>query len=310
MKILFMGTPDFAKESLKALVEDGKNEIVGVISQPDRPQGRHMELIPTPVKAYALSQGLRVYQPQALKNGEILPLLNELEPELIAVVAYGKILPEYVLNFPKYRCINIHASLLPRFRGAAPIQRAVMAGDKVSGVTAMYLEKGLDEGDIIMRAEVPIGESMTAGELFDVLAPLGGKILIKTVERLSRGDLSAEKQDDSKAVYAHLLTKSEGEIDWSLSSEEIYNRVRGLNPWPMAFTYFGGKRLVIDFVKPAHGEGRAGEVLSADTDGLRIACGSGAVLIENVKPEGKKKMSAAEYINGHKIEKGALLGRE
>lgn len=305
-----MGTPEFAKESLKALTEDGTNEIVGVISQPDKPQGRHMELRPTPVKAYALSKGLRVYQPESLKDNSILPLLEELRPELIVVVAYGKMLPEYILNFPKYRCINIHASLLPRFRGAAPIQRAVIAGDKITGVTAMYLEKGMDTGDMIMKSEVQIREDMTAGELHDALAEVGGRVLIETVERFKRGELSAEKQDDSLACYAHMLTKAEGEIDWRLSAEEIRNKVRGLNPWPIAYSFLGGKRFVVDSVSLTEGAGNPGEVLSAGENGIAVACGSGAVLIENVKFEGKKKMSVSEYLRGHKIEKGALLGKE
>ncbi|MCH5187337.1 MAG: methionyl-tRNA formyltransferase [Oscillospiraceae bacterium] len=308
MKILFMGTPEFAKENLKALCEDGENEIVGVISQPDKPQGRHMELIPTSVKAYALSQGIQVYQPETLKDNAILPLLEELRPELIVVVAYGKILPEYVLDFPKYGCVNMHASLLPRFRGAAPIQRAVMAGDKRTGITAMYMEKGLDTGDMIMKAEVEIGDEQTSGELHDVLAELGGKVLLETVRLIEGGEAKAEKQDDSKATYAHMLTKAEGEIDWSNSAQEIKNRVRGLNPWPMAFTFLGGKRIVIDRVTIAEGSGEPGEVISSD-DALVVACGEGAVRIDSFKPEGKKKMPAKEYLRGHKIDKGEKLGR-
>ena len=308
MKILFMGTPEFAKENLKALCEDGGNEIVGVISQPDKPQGRHMELIPTPVKAYALSQGISVYQPETLKDNAILPLLRELAPELIVVVAYGKILPEYVLNFPKYGCVNMHASLLPRFRGAAPIQRAVMAGDKITGITAMYMEKGLDTGDMIMKAEIEIGEEQTSGELHDALAELGGKVLLETVGLIKNGDVKAEKQDDSKATYAHMLTKAEGEIDWSKSAQEINNRVRGLNPWPMAFTFLGGKRIVIDRVTIAEGSGEPGEVISAE-GALVVACGEGAVEIDSLKPEGKKKMPVSEYLRGHKIDKKTILGR-
>lgn len=308
MKILFMGTPDFAAECLKALCEEGSNEIVGVVSQPDKPQGRHMELKPTAVKAYALKRGLKVYQPETLKDGAILPLLEELRPELIAVVAYGRILPEYVLNFPKYRCVNIHASLLPRFRGAAPIQRAVMAGDKVTGVTAMYMEKGLDTGDMIMKYEIPIGEEETSGSLHDRLAQLGGKALIETVERFKRGDFSAEKQDDSQSCYAAMLSKGEGEIDWSLSSEEIYNRVRGMNPWPLSYSYINGKRFVVDFVKKIRGSGLPGEVLFADERGMGVACGEGAVLMESIKLEGKKKMPVSDFLRGHKIIEGTKLG--
>ncbi len=308
MKILFMGTPDFARTCLETLFEAGRDEIVGVISQPDKPQGRHMELRPTPVKEYALGKGLRVFQPETLKDNAILPLLRELMPELIVVVAYGRILPEYVLSFPKYRCVNIHASLLPRFRGAAPIQRAVMAGDSVSGVTSMYMEKGLDVGDMILREEVPVGPDETAGELHDALAAAGGRVLLKTVERFRNGDFSAEKQDEALACYAGMLTKAEGEIDWSLPAEEIKNRVRGLNPWPMAFTFIGGRRVVIDKVFPAEGGGESATVIRADGEGLLVACGDGAILIKEFKPEGKKKMPVSEYLRGHKIEKGTKLG--
>lgn len=309
MRILFMGTPEFARKSLEALVEDGTNEIVGVISQPDKPKGRKMELAMPEVKAYALEKGLKVYQPETLKDNAILPLLQELAPELIVVVAYGKILPEYILNFPKYRCINIHASLLPRFRGAAPIQRAVMAGDRVSGVTSMYLEKGLDTGDMILKAQVPVTEDMTASMLHDVLAEVGGKVLLETVERFKRGDLSAEKQDENQACYAHMLTKAEGEIDWSLPAAEVYNRVRGLNSWPMAFSHLDGKRFVIDMVRLSDGSGAAGEIIAVDDGGITVACGSGAVKIENVKFEGKSKMTVKDYLRGHSIKKGTVLGR-
>ena len=307
MRILFMGTPEFAKKSLEALVEDGTNEIV--VTQPDKPKGRKMELAMPEVKAYALEKGLPVYQPETLKNDAILPLLRELDPELIVVVAYGKILPEYILNYPKYRCINIHASLLPRFRGAAPIQRAVMAGDSVSGVTSMYLEKGLDTGDMILKAKVPVAEDMTASMLHDVLADVGGKVLLETVERFKRGDLSAEKQDESLACYAHMLTKAEGEIDWSRTAKEIYDLVRGLNSWPMAFSYLDGRRFVIDMVRMSGGSGAAGEIIAADDSGLTVACGDGAVKIENVKFEGKGRMTVKDYLRGHKIEKGIILGR-
>lgn len=307
MRILFMGTPEFAEVSLKALVEDNR-EVVCVITQPDKPKGRGMEMAMPEVKAYALEKSIPVYQPESLKDGAILPLLEEYKPDVIIVVAYGKILPEYILNFPKYGCINIHGSLLPRYRGAAPIQRAVIDGEKVSGVTSMYMEKGLDTGDMLIKKELPIGKETTAGEYHDELALLGGEVLLETLDKLEEGTLSPEKQDDALSTYASQLSKAEGEIDWNKTSEEIYNKVRGLNPWPKAFSFIGGKRFVIDFVYECDENGTPGEVIRADEDGILVAAGKGSVLIKELKIEGKKKMSAGEYLRGHKIEKGTLLG--
>ena len=307
MRILFMGTPEFAQLSLKAMVEDNR-DVVCVITQPDKPKGRGYEMAMPEVKVYALEKNIPVYQPETLKDGEILPLLEEYQPDVIIVVAYGKILPEYILNFPKYGCINIHGSLLPKYRGAAPIQRAVVDGEKVSGVTSMYMEKGLDTGDMLIKRELPIGEETTAGEYHDALAILGGEVLLETLDSLKGGTLSPEKQDDSLSTYASQLSKAEGEINWNNTSEQIYNKVRGLNPWPKAFSFVGGKRFVVDFVYKTQGSGNPGEVLSADENGITVACGEGAVIIKELKIEGKKKMTAADYLRGHKIEKGTILG--
>lgn len=307
MRILFMGTPEFAEVSLKALVED-KRDVVCVITQPDKPKGRGYEMAMPEVKIYAMEKNIPVYQPDTLKDEAILPLLEEYQPDVIIVVAYGKILPEYVLNFPKYGCINIHGSLLPKYRGAAPIQRAVIDGEEVSGVTSMYMEKGLDTGDMLIKRELPIGRETTAGEYHDALAILGGEVLLETLDALSKGSLSPQSQDDSLSTYASQLSKAEGEINWNNTSVEIYNKVRGLNPWPKAFSFIGGKRFVVDFVYESEQSGKAGEVLSADKDGILVACGEGSVLIKEIKVEGKKKMSAEDYLRGHKIEKGTLLG--
>ncbi|MBQ8764886.1 MAG: methionyl-tRNA formyltransferase [Clostridia bacterium] len=307
MRILFMGTPEFAEISLKALVEDNR-DVVCVITQPDKPKGRGYEMAMPEVKVYALEKNIPVYQPETLKDEAILPLLEEYKPDVIIVVAYGKILPEYILNFPKYGCINIHGSLLPKYRGAAPIQRAVIDGEKVSGVTSMYMEKGLDTGDMLIKKELPIGKETTAGEYHDALAVLGGKVLLETLDKLKEGTLTPEKQDDSLSTYASQLSKAEGEIDWNKTNEEIYNKVRGLNPWPKAFSFINGKRFVIDFVCECDEEGPSGEVLRADADGILVATGKGSVLIKELKVEGKKKMSAEDYLRGHKIEKGTLLG--
>lgn len=307
MRILFMGTPEFAEVSLKALVEDNR-DVVCVITQPDKPKGRGYEMAMPEVKVYAMEKNIPVYQPDTLKDEAILPLLQEYQPDVIIVVAYGKILPEYVLNFPKYGCINIHGSLLPKYRGAAPIQRAVIDGEKVSGVTSMYMEKGLDTGDMLIKRELPIGRETTAGEYHDALAILGGEVLLETLDALSEGKLSPQSQDDSLSTYASQLSKAEGEINWNNTSDEIYNKVRGLNPWPKAFSFIGGKRFVVDFVYKSEQSGEAGEVLSANKDGILVACGEGSVLIKEIKVEGKKKMSAEDYLRGHKIEKGTLLG--
>lgn len=307
MRILFMGTPEFAEMSLRALVEDNR-DVVCVITQPDKPKGRGYEMAMPEVKVYALEQNIPVYQPETLKDGAILPILQEYSPDVIIVVAYGKILPEYILNFPKYGCINIHGSLLPKYRGAAPIQRAVIDGEAVSGVTSMYMEKGLDTGDMLIKKELPIGRETTAGEYHDALASLGGEVLLETLDALSEGTLSPEKQDDSLSTYASQLSKAEGEIDWNNTNEQIYNKVRGLNPWPKAFSFIGGKRFVVDFVYKSEQSGQPGEVLSADENGILAACGEGSVLIKEIKVEGKKKMSVEDYLRGHKIEKGTLLG--
>lgn len=307
MRILFMGTPEFAEVSLKALVEDNR-DVVCVITQPDKPKGRGYEMAMPEVKVYAMEKNIPVYQPDTLKDEAILPLLEKYQPDVIIVVAYGKILPEYVLNFPKYGCINIHGSLLPKYRGAAPIQRAVIDGEEVSGVTSIYMEKGLDTGDMLIKRELPIGRETTAGEYHDALAILGGEVLLETLDALSKGSLTPQSQDDSLSTYASQLSKAEGEINWNNTSDEIYNKVRGLNPWPKAFSFIGGKRFVVDFVYKSEQSGKAGEVLSADKDGILVACGEGSVLIKEIKVEGKKKMSAEDYLRGHKIEKGTLLG--
>ena len=308
MRILFMGTPEFAQISLKALLDD-KRDVVCVETQPDKPKGRGYEMAMPEVKVLALENNIPVYQPQTLRDGAIIPLLEEFSPDVIVVVAYGKILPEYILKFPKYGCINIHGSLLPRYRGAAPIQRAVLDGEKVSGVTSMYMEKGLDTGDMLIKAPLPISNDMTSGEYHDALAVLGGKVLLETLDKLKEGTITPEKQDDTLSTYAHQLTKAEGEIDWTKTNEEVYNKVRGLNPWPKAYSFIGSKRFVVDFVYKCEDGGEPGEVLKADEEGLLIACGSGSVLIKEIKVEGKKKMPVSDYLRGHGIEKGTFIGK-
>ena len=306
MRILFMGTPDFAVPCLEKLIKDGHN-IVGVLTQPDKPQGRKMKLTPPPVKELALQNNLEVYQPESLKNDAIKQLLEDKQPELIVVVAYGKILPKYVLDFPKYGCINVHGSLLPRWRGAAPIQWSIIAGDKTAGVTAMKMAEGLDTGDMLLKYETEIAQTETAGELFDRLALNGAELLHDTIEQID--SIVPEVQDESKANYAHMLDKQMAQIDWSKSNKEIDCLIRGLNPWPVALTTLNGERLKIYSASLQNASGKAGEVLKADSkNGLLVACGKGAMLLNEIQAVGGKRMNAKDYLRGHKIEVGSILG--
>ena len=308
MRIVFMGTPEFAAQSLTYLADNGYN-IVGVVSQPDKKKGRGMNMAKTPVKEAAESLCVPVFQPETIKNGELLPFLEETKPDIIIVAAYGKILPEYVLNCPKYGCVNSHASILPKYRGAAPIQRAVINGETESGVTAMYMEKGLDTGNIISIKKVPVNEGDTAGALHDKLAAISGSVLADTIERFEKGDFSSEKQDEARATYAPQLTKAEGEIDWTKTSKEVYDLIRGLDPWPMAYTYYKEKRFVPFECEKTEASGKSGEITEVCDNSFTVACSVGAIKIKAVKFDGKKRMSVHDYLVGNKIEKGAILGK-
>lgn len=310
MKVLFMGTPDFATACLDSLIKDGF-DVAGVVTQPDKKQGRGMKFAFSDVKKYALEKELPVYQPETLKDGAFLSVLEEIRPDVIAVVAYGKLLPEYILNFPKYGCINVHGSLLPKYRGAAPIQRAVLNGDKVSGVTTMFMAKGMDTGDMLLKEEVEITENMTTGELFDTLAVIGGKLLVKTLHCLEKGEITPIKQDENEATHADKITNEECLVDFSLSASEVHNRIRGLSPFPGAFSYLDGKVIKLYNSKMGNADvkGVAGEVISATAKtGVEVACGSGSVIITSFKPEGKGIMSGADMINGRKISVGSKFG--
>ena len=306
MRILFMGTPDFAVPCLARLIADG-HEIVGVLTQPDKPQGRKMKLTPPPVKALALEHGLAVHQPDSLKDGAILPLLEETRPELIVVVAYGKILPAYVLDFPKFGCINVHGSLLPRWRGAAPIQWSVIAGDRYAGVTTMKMACGLDTGDMLLTYQTEIGARETAGELFDRLAEAGAALLSETIAKLP--EIVPQPQDESFANYASMLDKELAVVDWHKTAHEIDCLIRGLNPWPVALTTLGGARMKIIAAELSDRCGAPGEVLEADAKkGLLVACGDGALHLTEIQMVGGKRMNACDYLRGHAIEKGTVLG--
>ncbi len=305
-----MGTSDYAVVCLQALAKSG-HEVVSVVSQPDKPKNRGHKLMPTPVHAAADELGLLVHQPETLRDGAFLPVLEAEQPDLIVVVAYGKILPKYILEYPKLGCINVHGSLLPKYRGAAPIQRAVLAGERVTGVTTMYMDVGLDTGDMILKKETEIGEDETAAELFDRLAVLGAEALIETVAMLENGTAPREKQNDAESTYAAMLDKAQAEIDWSLSAAEIKNLVRGMNSWPLAYTYYKGARVKIGSVQVLENEtrGAAGQVLYANrTDGLCVRCGAGAVLVQTVQFEGKKMMDVKSYLLGNSIEENVILG--
>lgn len=312
MKILFMGTPDFAATALTALINAGKN-IVGVVSQPDKRKGRGHKLAPTDVKVVALENSIPVYQPEKIKNGELQPVLDELQPDVIVVVAYGKILPDYVLNYPKYGCINAHASLLPKYRGAAPIQWAIINGETRTGVTTMQMNAGLDTGDILLTSETEISENETAEQLFYRLAVIGGGLLIKTLGALEEGNLTPVKQDDSKTCYAPLINRETGAIDWEKSAKEINCLVRGMNSWPLASTtYKGGTlKIVTAEANDENSPAKPGTILSLEKGrGLRVACGEGTLYIKTAQFPESKKMNVEDYARGHRIEIGTVLGEE
>ncbi len=310
MRILFMGTPDFAVPCFEALIDAGY-DVCGAVTQPDKPVGRGHKLTPPPVKRAALERNIPTFQPETLKNEAFLAELEELEPELIVVVAYGKILPEYILNFPKYKCINIHASLLPKYRGAGPIQWSVINGEKKTGVTSMMMEKGLDTGDMLLKREVEIGEYETASELHDRLMAEGAKVLIETVEGLERGDIVPEKQDDTLSCYAPMLDKELALIDWAKPSREIINLIHGMNSWPVAHTLYMGERLRAyrAVMGKEIGNCRCGEIVFVDDKGIEVACGDGkSILLQEIQFTGSKAMSVRDYLNGHEIKVGVVLG--
>ncbi|MBQ4108700.1 MAG: methionyl-tRNA formyltransferase [Clostridia bacterium] len=308
MRILFMGTPDFAAANLKAIYESGE-EIVGVVTTPDKPRGRGMVLTPSPVKAYALEKNLNVYQPLTLKDGAFLDTLNELKPDLIIVVAYGKILPSYVLDYPKYACINAHASVLPRYRGAAPIQRAIIDGESETGVSIMKMDVGLDTGDVILINKVSIEKYDNFEDVHDKLVKAASEGLIEAIKRFENGTVSYTKQGED-FTYAEKITKQDCLIDFDKDAGAVHNQIRGLSPIPLAFTKMSdGKILKVtkSHTSPTDFTGESGEVVSLD-GGIFVKCKTGTVVLDEVIPEGKGKMSAASFINGRKIAVGDILG--
>ena len=305
MNIVFMGTPDFAVPCLKALVESGEN-VSAVFTQPDKPKGRGYKLTPPPVKEYAVSQNIPVYQPVSMKKGEeadeAYDVLCKLAPDLVVVVAYGQILPKRILDIPKTYCINIHASLLPKYRGAGPIQWSILDGEKVTGVTSMIMTEGLDTGDMLIKAELEIGENETADELHDRLSVLGADVLLKTVDAIKKGDVCPEKQDDTLSNYAPRLTKELCPIDFNKTAAQIHNQIRGLSSWPCAVAEVAGRRLKVfrselDGIR--HG-GAPGEV--CDKDRFTVVCGDGfGITFTEVQADGGKRMKTADYLRGNKL---------
>lgn len=305
MRIVFMGTPDFAVPSLQALIDAG-HDVCAVYTQPDKPQGRKQILTAPPVKTLALEHDIPVFQPNTLKNEDEQARLRELAPEVIIVVAYGKLLPKAVLDIPPHGCINVHGSLLPRWRGAAPIQWAVIAGDEMAGVTTMQMAEGLDTGDMLLTYETRVGEKETAGELFDRLAQSGAELLTQTLVKLD--EITPRPQDDAQSCYAHMLDKQMAVIDWSKSAHEIDCLIRGLNPWPIALTTLFGERLKVFAAEKAAGNGEPGTVLEADPKkGLTVACGEGALKLTEIQLVGGKRMKATDFLRGHAIEVGTKL---
>lgn len=312
-RVVFMGTPDFAVYSLKALIEQGFN-VVGVVSQPDRPKGRKRVLTPPPVKVEAEKHGLPVLQPEKLRRPEAVEELLRLQPDLIVTAAYGQILPKAVLEAPKYGCINVHGSLLPKYRGGAPVHYAVMNGESVTGVTIMYMAEGLDIGDMISKVEVPILEEDTTGTMFDKLAVAGASLLVETIPRLLQGELKAEAQDHDAATYARNISREDERIDWSRSSREIFNHIRGLHPWPTAFTLWEGNVFKVWAAEPPRaddtkaGSEIPGTVLEVADSGIRVRTGDGSIRLTVIQPFGKKAMPVSEFARSGKMSAGMRLG--
>lgn len=308
MKTVFMGTPDFAAEVLKALY-DSDNEVAMVFTQPDRAKDRGKKIQFTPVKELALIHGTAVYQPEKLRTDQaVMEELKKVSPDIIVVAAYGQILPEEVLKMPKHGCINVHASLLPKLRGASPIQMAIVTGEEETGVTIMQMEKGLDTGDMLSAESIAIGD-MTAGQLHDRLAQIGGRLLIRTIKDISEGKASPVKQDDSKATYAGLISKKDGKIDFSKSPQKIERLIRGFDPWPGAFCFLDGQQIKLWKAVPCGEKTSAGdgEVISAGNEGLKIACGGDSLMITELQAPGKKRMNAGDYLRGHAVKPGTVL---
>lgn len=309
MKIVFMGTPNFSVPCLEEIIKAG-HEVIAVVTQPDKPKGRGKSVLYTPVKEIALEYEIPVYQPVKVKEEEFIHKLEQMKPDVIVVIAFGQILPKAILDLPKYGCINVHASLLPKYRGAAPIQWSIIEGETKTGITTMYMDVGLDTGDMLLEVETPIGAKETGGSLHDKLASLGGGLLVETLKRLEEGTLTRRKQDDSQSNYAKMLDKSLGQIDFHQSAIEIERLVRGLNPWPSAYTLLDGKTLKIwqADVLEGNDKGFPGEIIEVTKDTMVIKTGQGALDVKELQLEGKKRMMTDAFLRGCSVKVGTKLG--
>lgn len=307
MKIIFMGTPDFAAASLEALIAS-RHEIQAVVTQPDKPKGRKGELTPSHVKVIAKREGIKVYQPLKVRDEEFVKTLRAYNPDVMVVVAFGQIIPLSILKMPKYGCVNIHGSLLPKYRGAAPIQWAVLDGEKETGITTILMDEGIDTGDILLKKTIKIDTDETSGSLFDKLKALGAETILETLDELEKGSITPTKQGESPTAYAKMLTKAMGLIDFTRSAKELDCFVRGMDPWPSAYTLLAGKTLKLWKVRAVEKSGKAGSVIEIGKESFTIACGEGAIEVLEVQLEGKKRMSAGDFLKGSTLNKGQELG--
>ncbi|GAA0091598.1 methionyl-tRNA formyltransferase [Paraclostridium bifermentans] len=309
MKIVFMGTPEFAVPCLQKIIDEG-HEVVAVVTQPDKPKGRGKKLAMPPVKELALKYDIPVYQPLKAREESFVDTLKEMNPELIVVVAFGQILPKSILDIPKYGCVNVHASLLPRYRGAAPLNWVIINGEEKTGVTTMYMDEGLDTGDMILKSEIPLDDEITAGELHDKMMIDGAKVLKETIDLIEKGEAPREKQSNENTCYSPIMNKSLGNIDWNKSAIDIHNLVRGINPWPSAYTTYESQTMKIWKTKviDKNSDKEPGTIISVDKEGINVSTSEGIVQIKEIQMAGKKRMEVPEYIKGNNINTDIILG--